>query len=619
MGAHHSVEVDGTTTGWLASSPFAGCCASGSRADEEVDPFQINHGNGRRRSITDEQPRSLRPLMLESARPLPRPSTGQAMRQWVGNRQVESRTPGYPYLSMRSAKAKNSSRPLISAPTDFRHIDGSGTHPPMTMAAPVSRQVQADTQPGPTLRRKPSFRPLQLSIYMPEQQLSPLPDFMRNSWDKQPSALPFPGQAHVRNRTDSMCSEPAFMVPRKPIPSYVDGSFGDYDDARTIDIPLRAVKRSSTMPIPDRPKTINADLCSYERNTDSPLPISGPSSPRMRSNTEPISSSRSLRKRPSYRTPRDSVEDAISELNSIVEEQRAKKLASNSPKQHHVPALAPNFKMHVRSETLSDIGSALSVPFTTKPLPSIPPSPVVDNEDSPAMPSLTNSQTDLLIRFPTPPASTSASRINTPKSRLATFMQRRRNNASVDTLRTYTSSKLTHSRTATDDTLNSFASSVTATSASDFYHAPAIAALQSDTSSRPYASPSLASTTATCPTNSTLSLPDTISTVRDVLYQDEDDDDDSDARSSTPDTTVSAATSPVPERVNTRNLSVPSFGIALEMRERQGKSWSAVVEGLDDKKIESGEGIPKPPQYVDLDYEEARRGRTRQSGVGIAF
>ncbi|OMP82208.1 hypothetical protein BK809_0006518 [Diplodia seriata] len=546
---------------------------------------------------------------------------------------------------MRSNKAKTS-RLMISAPTDFRHIDGSGPPPPAVMPAPVVRPVEVDAQPGPTLRRKPAFRPLQLSIYMPDHQLSPLPDFTRNSWDKKPKALAFPGQAHLRNRTDSMCSEPAFKVPRKPIPSYVEGWFGDDgSDSRTIDMPLRpVVARSSTMPILERPKTINTDLYTFGRNNASPLPASplpaspflpsplpasplptsGRSTPRMRSNTEPLNPARSLRKKPSYRTPRDSVEDAISELNSIVEERRAMKLASNSPKQHHVPALAPNFKMHVRSETLSDIGSALSVPFSSKPLPSVPPSPVIESGivstyDSPVMTSVANSQTDLLIRFPNPPAQVGANRSNTAKSRLASFMQRRRNNSSVDTLRTYASSNLTHSRTATDDTLNSFTSSITAISADPFYHGPSIAALQSDASYCPYASPSLASTAATCPTNSTLSLPDTISTVRDYVDAEEEDDDDSDARSSTPDTVVSVAAAPLPEGVNTRNLSVPSFGVALELRERQGKSWSAVVEGMDDKKIESGEGMPNPPEYAEVDLEDGRRGRSMYSGVGVAF
>ncbi|KAH7052059.1 hypothetical protein B0J12DRAFT_62055 [Macrophomina phaseolina] len=621
MGANQSVEADGNS-GWLASSPFAGCCAPGNRSDEEVDPFQTNTGNGRRRSITNEQPRSLRPLLLDSARQLPRPSTGQSMRQWVGTRQVESRTPGYPHLSMRANRSKNS-RPVISAPTDFRHLDGSGTALPQSAAIsrPAGRPAQVSTQPAPTLRRKPNFRPLQLSIYLPDNQLSPLPDFTRNSWDKKPDRLAYPGQAHVRNRADSMCSEAPFRIPRKPIPSYVDDWFGeDGADARTIDIPLRpVVKRSSTMPMLERPRTITADLCTRDRETASPVPISGPSSPRMRSNTEPLNPSRSLRKRPSYRSPRDSVEDAINELNLIVEERRAKKSASNSPKQHHVPALAPNFKMHVRSETLSDIGSALSVPFTSKPLPSIPPSPVAEMDrdsayDSPAIRSVSNSQTDLLTRFPTPPEQTSR---NNSKGRLVDFMRRRRNNSSLDSSETLTSSKFSHTRTATDDTLNSFASSVTVTSDSPFYHGPSPLALHS--TSRFDTSPSIGSTAANCPTNSTVSTPATISTFHDDGEEEEEDEENSDARSSTPDTTVSTPVAPLPAGVSPRNLSVPSFGVALERRERQGKSWSAVVEEMDDKRVESGEFLTFESAHVESDDEEEHRGRSRYSAVGVAF
>lgn len=579
------------------------------------------------------------------------------MKRWVGNRQVESRTPGYPHLNMRPTKAKTS-RLMISAPTDFRHIDGSGAAastpnlvkseststfapppvqyqskptsvalpaPPVTLPSFAVRVAQINTQPSNTLRRKPAFRPLQLSIYQPDNQLSPLPDFGRNSWDRRIDQLAFPGEAHVRRRTESMCSEAAFRIPRKPIPSYVEGWFGD--DGADDDGPLRPVMmRSSTMPMPDRPRTMSADVYARERATPSPLPVSGAPSPRMRSNTEPMEPPRSLRKQPSYRTPRDSIEDAISELNLIVEERRAQKTASNSPKQHHVPALAPNFKMHVRSETLSDIGSALSVPFTSKPLPSVPPSPVVENDrdsayDSPVIRSVGNSQSDLLTHFPTPPDPTSASRNTTPRARLAKFMQRRRNNASVDTVdtvHTYTSSKLSHTRTATDDTFLSFASSATAASISPFYQASALT-YPSDNMYCP-TSPSVASTTANCPTNSTISTPATICSFHGDDTELEEIIEITDTRSATPDTIVSIVDAPLPAGVSQRTLLVPSFGVAMEVRERQGKSWNAVVEELDAKSIESGEFLTFPPVYDDVDFDsDEERGRSMYSAVGVAF
>jgi len=81
-----------------------------------------------------------------------------------------------------------------------------------------------------------------------------------------------------------------------------------------------------------------------------------------------------LRKRPSIKRMRTDVEEAIHELNTIVEERRLASRASSAVSNNdgHVPAIAPSMKMRVRSETLSDIGSAFSVPVASKPLPAMP-------------------------------------------------------------------------------------------------------------------------------------------------------------------------------------------------------------------------------------------------------
>lgn len=101
-----------------------------------------------------------------------------------------------------------------------------------------------------------------------------------------------------------------------------------------------------------------------------------------------------LSKRGSLRRTKTDVDDAIRELNTIVEERRADALRSSMPSPtlttnsdthtHHIPAIAPSLRMHVRSETLSDIGSAFSVPLVSKPVPTPPSSSPAFNQPTTA-------------------------------------------------------------------------------------------------------------------------------------------------------------------------------------------------------------------------------------------
>ncbi|KAM0712374.1 hypothetical protein Q7P37_011469 [Cladosporium fusiforme] len=59
------------------------------------------------------------------------------------------------------------------------------------------------------------------------------------------------------------------------------------------------------------------------------------------------------------------VEKEVLELNTIVEERRAETNKARS-RHSHVPAVAPSMQIRARSETLNDIGSALSRPLTTR-------------------------------------------------------------------------------------------------------------------------------------------------------------------------------------------------------------------------------------------------------------
>jgi hypothetical protein len=80
-------------------------------------------------------------------------------------------------------------------------------------------------------------------------------------------------------------------------------------------------------------------------------------------NTPRLQRKRSNQSKSSAGNAEDSdVEKEVLELNTIVEERRAENNKNRSPT-GHVPAVAPSMQVRARSETLTDIGSALSRPL----------------------------------------------------------------------------------------------------------------------------------------------------------------------------------------------------------------------------------------------------------------
>ncbi|KAL8977535.1 MAG: hypothetical protein Q9205_006682 [Flavoplaca limonia] len=94
-----------------------------------------------------------------------------------------------------ATRRSTSRRPTIGAPSDFRRVD-------------LPRG------------RTPNFRPLQLSIYLPGNELPCLPTF-QEAEEEDNAGLVYPAQALVKSRSDSMLSRPSasFTIPRKPVPS----------------------------------------------------------------------------------------------------------------------------------------------------------------------------------------------------------------------------------------------------------------------------------------------------------------------------------------------------------------------------------------------------------------
>ena len=107
-------------------------------------------------------------------------------------------------LSRMSFTSRRSTprRPAIGAPSEFRRVQSGRISP---------------------LRRTPAFRPLQLSIYLPGNELPDLPIFWEDGANKlEDTTLEQPAQALLKSRSDSMLlshTSSSFSIPRKPVPS----------------------------------------------------------------------------------------------------------------------------------------------------------------------------------------------------------------------------------------------------------------------------------------------------------------------------------------------------------------------------------------------------------------
>lgn len=125
-------------------------------------------------------------------------------REWVaGSKSFASRASSRGSFSVRrKLNAYNGvRRPHIGSPSDFRHLDND----PPRRAAPGAER----------------FRPLELSIYMPENQLSPILPHFGNIDDmsipsRYSKELPFPPAVLTHSRSESSMS---FRIPRKPVRS----------------------------------------------------------------------------------------------------------------------------------------------------------------------------------------------------------------------------------------------------------------------------------------------------------------------------------------------------------------------------------------------------------------
>ncbi|KAF1913032.1 hypothetical protein BDU57DRAFT_342720 [Ampelomyces quisqualis] len=385
LGSPYTKERDG----WLAMR--FGCCAPKDEVEVGRDAFRALEDS----QVVYNQPQIVPQPHAEPFRH-PRPCTSQSMSrhlsQWVNTgrdfaTRASSRASFSTLTRPRRSHFIHKGRPSISQPSNFQHLDNSfgldGT------------QSMLDDAPVP-IRRNRSLDRLELSIYLPNGcgRLSPLPNFDdKEVWSASEVDLDVPAKALVRvrdSRTNSFSPSPStsdYLIQRKPVTSSSTSvshsrcsSFQSQKSSATerrLSGTTMATMQTPTLSVwAEEPTSSAASIVekptirrSRTFSTLSPGRVLSrlPSPSRGRANTAPSHPG-------SLRRGKTDVDEAIRELNTIVEERRASAYRSqtqtpdvlNRPPpspSHHVPYIAPSMRMRVRSETLSDIGSAFSAPI----------------------------------------------------------------------------------------------------------------------------------------------------------------------------------------------------------------------------------------------------------------
>ncbi len=325
--------------------------------------------------ICHDQPKPLPPLKLGHYEE--RPSTGSsfAPSYWLAEgRGLVSRASSRASFSGRGSMAR---RPTISNPSDFRRVH------------------------IPTGRRE-SFKPLELSIYLPGNRLSPLPIFCESSGDGfvEPT---YPANALIRARSDSLIYRPStgFTIPRKPVASISEVSSMSESrlsiDARLARCSMSTHSRSHSL------RLGCSDLDSESTKEflaalDTRLPKS-PSPLRTRSSTEPgftihrRASEQSLRQR-THLEERQEIERRLRDIDTIVEEKPSNdqdlgpRLPFVTYKALDNSTLSAKPKC-ARSSTLSDFRMQMERPLPRTPLTFNQPNPAKQPPPPPPPPKST--------------------------------------------------------------------------------------------------------------------------------------------------------------------------------------------------------------------------------------
>nr|KMM70553.1 hypothetical protein CPAG_06864 [Coccidioides posadasii RMSCC 3488] len=208
----------------------------------------------------NQQPKAIPPMKLVIYGDLPSPNEPHPpflnISKWkTEGRDLASKLNKRKGLLSRVVSTNEQKRRMISAPTDFRRVP---------------------TQ----VNRRLSFRPLELSIYLPGNRLPDLPEFCDFDLDGPrvpPKAIWSPSfNSHHRRYSDTPST---FSVPRKPVRSLRDRSslIGDQDSYMGHRSTLSDSRLSQSMSSPSINRFNNKRIALHNRSQSSP--VASPTSP----------------------------------------------------------------------------------------------------------------------------------------------------------------------------------------------------------------------------------------------------------------------------------------------------------------------------------------------------
>ncbi|KAI9742928.1 MAG: hypothetical protein M1818_003658 [Claussenomyces sp. TS43310] len=238
------------------------------------------------------------------------------------------------------------------------------------------------------------FRPLELSIYMPENRLSPILPHL-GAADADEELMSYPPAVLMHVRSESALS--SFAIPRKPLNSH-SVSMGRHPHALLPSSSHSSAAKLRYKPLPARPdlrESLSADDLVAALQDGLP---SMPPSALLRANTEPI---RMLHRRNSEQVERVksilhekvALEGQLREIDSIIEERRSLYMSSRPasiyeeseepmPDPTASPSLSfsrpktapsrPTVHIPLRSKSFSEASAAFTSPITP-PNESLPP------------------------------------------------------------------------------------------------------------------------------------------------------------------------------------------------------------------------------------------------------
>ncbi|MCJ1389672.1 hypothetical protein MMC18_002529 [Xylographa bjoerkii] len=266
-------------------------------------------------------------------------------------------------ITSHATKKSRSRRPTIGAPSDFRRVE-----------TPLGRQEKG-------------FRPLELSIYVPGNELPPLPVFNRDGLGDL-NRLEAPPYAHLRKtRSETVLSRSStvFSVPRKTVGpqrcySRADSVYS-YDDSASLSPSMLSRSHSIYVDaITALPQSTLSFLDLLDEGPRPPVPLKIKTRNRSRS-PDPVrrnASDQNMRLR-AHIEERQEMESRLQDFDTIVEEWRVSADVSTC-RDTSAPG-AESTILATMERTLTQRNpnfakSAPHLPYARRPLPQVPATPL---------------------------------------------------------------------------------------------------------------------------------------------------------------------------------------------------------------------------------------------------